>query len=100
MTSTGRILAWMGVLAFTALVIFLSFNRHSKSGYFNYHSEIWADKAGYYVYLPAAFKFNFDSRQFPDSIQIKTGGGFELLQDQQKVVTKYPYGVALLQAPF
>ena len=86
-------------LVLSGVMIFLTFNKHSKSGYFNYHSEIWADKAGYYVYLPATFKYQFDTSQFPDSIDVKTGNGFEL-RDDNKVITKYTYGVALMQMPF
>lgn len=79
------------------LMVFLTFNRHSRSGYFNYHSEIWADKAGYYVYLPAAFKYNFDPQKFPQNIDKETGDGFALTD---KVLSKYTYGVAILQSPF
>ena len=55
-----RLLYRLGVFSFIVITLFLTFNKHSKSGYYNYHSEIWADKAGYYVYLPAVFKFNFN----------------------------------------
>lgn len=84
------------------LLIFLSFNqhRHSKKGYFNYQSEIWADNAGYHVYLPATFIYGFDARKFPDSIDVRTGDGFQLNLKTGVVNTKYSYGTALLQAPF
>lgn len=85
---------------FSAMVLFLSFNKHSKSGYFNYHSEIWADKAGYYVYLPSALIHGFNAEAFPDSIDVKTGKGFTLDTEHNKVLTKYTYGVALMQLPF
>ncbi len=85
---------------FSGLVLFLTFNRHSKSGYFNYHSEIWGDKAGYYVYLPAATKYNFNPEKFPDSIDLKTGNGFRLDYENKRVLTKYTSGVAILQLPF
>ena len=96
----ARIAYTLGIFLFSALCIFLTFNRHSKSGYFNYHSEIWADKAGYYVYLPGALKYDFDPIAFPDSMDAKTGHGFTLDKEQGKVITKYTYGVALMQAPF
>jgi len=96
----AKYLYTIGVLCFIGFTLFLTFNRHSKSGYYNYHSEIWADKAGYYVYLPAALKFNFNPNNFPDSVDIKTGNGFILDQENDKVITKYTYGVALLQMPF
>jgi len=88
------------IFCFAGLLVFLTFNRHSKSGYFNYQSEIWADKAGYYVYLPAALKFNFEANKFPKSIDEKTGLGFKLDSTNNKVNTKYTYGVALLEFPF
>ncbi len=87
-------------ICFAALALFLTFNRHSKSGYFNYHSEVWADKSGYYVYLPAAVNFNFNPSNFPDSVDSKTGGGFTLDYSTGNIITKYTYGVALLQLPF
>jgi hypothetical protein len=96
----ARHLYIIGILCFFGITLFLTFNRHSKSGYFNYHSEIWADKAGYYVYLPAAFKFNFNPDNFPDSIDANTGNGFTLDEINGKVITKYTYGVALMQSPF
>lgn len=83
-----------------AFLLFFSLNRHSKAGVFNYHSEIWADKAGYNVYLPALFIYNFEAKNFPDSVDFKTGEGFLLNKNTNKVITKYPYGVALLQSPF
>lgn len=85
---------------FYGLVLFLSLNRHSRSGRYNYHSEIWADKAGYMVYLPAAFCYRFEARNFPDAVDVRTGEGFRLDLVGNRVETKYPYGVALLQAPF
>lgn len=101
--SNRQIKRWLiktGFLLFSAIVLFLSFNRHSKSGQFNYHSEIWADKAGYYVYLPALFNYNFDAAAFPDSIAAKTGDGFQLDSAHNKIITKYSSGVAMLQMPF
>lgn len=88
------------LVCFAGLLFFLTFNRHSKSGYFNYHSEIWADKAGYYSYLPAALKYDFKASNFPTSIDSLTGGGFKLDHVNDKVKTKVTYGVALLQLPF
>lgn len=90
----------IGIFCFLGITLFLSFNRHSKSGYFNYHSEIWGDKAGYFVYLPAAINYGFNANNFPDSIDINTGGGFTLDYSKGKVITKYTYGVALMQLPF
>ena len=84
----------------TALLIFLAFNRHSKTGIYYYRSQIYADKAGYYIYLPAAFIYQFDASAFPDSVDVKTGNGFQLEHENNKILTKYFYGVSLMQAPF
>lgn len=83
-----------------ALSVFLTLNRHAKSELFTYHAELWSDKAGYYVYLPATFLYGFEARRFPAGINQRTGGGFDLDLATNRVGTKYPYGVALLQAPF
>jgi hypothetical protein len=84
----------------TALLIFLAFNRHSKTGIYNYRSQIYADKAGYYIYLPATFIYQFDARAFPEDVDVKTGNGFQLNSTNNKVITKYFYGVSLMELPF
>jgi len=83
-----------------SILLFLTFNKQSRNGVFTYKSQIWGDKAGYYVYLPAAFKYQFNSTLFPDSIATKTGNGFKLNLENQIVYTKYSLGVALMQMPF
>lgn len=95
-----KLYLWSGVLVFALLAVFLTLNKHSRSGIFNYHSEIWADKAGYYVYLPAALKYDFEANRFPENVDSLTGKGFQLDTAQNKVFTKYSYGVALMQLPF
>ena len=82
------------------LFSFLSLNRHSQSKIFTYHSELWADKAGYNVYLPSLFIYDFDATNLPDSLDYKVGNGFTLNRLSGKIITKYPYGVSLLQSPF
>ena len=83
-----------------ALFSFISLNRHSKSKIYTYHSELWADKAGYNVYLPSLFIYDFDASKFTDSLDYKVGNGFTLDASSKKIITKYPYGVSLLQSPF
>jgi hypothetical protein len=95
-----KIPATIACLLFAALCIFVSLNKHSKSGYFNYHSAIWADRAAYYVYLPALFDYHFDAASFPDSIEAKTGGGFRLNRESGIVTTITTYGVAFMELPF
>jgi hypothetical protein len=95
-----KIITFAIFFGFAGLVLFLTFNKHSKSGFYNYHSEIWSDKAGYYIYLPSTFIYNFDTEKFFQGIEEKTGNGFLLDHQQNKIRTKYTYGVAFLQMPF
>lgn len=82
------------------LFAFISLNRHSVARNFTYHSELWADKAGYNVYLPALFIYDFNANQLPENLEMKTGNGFHADSLSGKIITKYPYGVSLLQSPF
>ena len=93
----NKIRNWV-LLFFLLFTIFLTLNRHNKSGIQNYHCEIWADKAGYYIYLPALFIYDFKSEKLPLDIDKKTGSGFHVKNG--KIITKYSYGVALMQSPF
>lgn len=95
-----RVPLLVGAALLFGLFIFLSLNWHSHSPKFTYHSEIWADRAGYHVYLPATFDYAFDPRAFPAGIDSLTGSGFSSDHSTNRIITKYPYGVALLQAPF
>jgi len=85
---------------FYIVCCFLSFNRHSKAAVFNYHSEIFSDKSGYYIYLPALFIYDFKAERLPTHIDIKTGKGFSIDTVNHKIFTKYTYGVALMESPF
>ncbi len=90
----------LGALLLFGACIFLSLNWHSHSPKFTYHSEIWADRAGYHVYLPAAFDYHFDPEAFPKGIDHRTGNGFLLDSIPGRVITKYPCGEAMLRIPF
>ena len=87
-----------------ALFAFLTSNKHSHSregwGYINYQGVVFADMAGYYVYLPATFNYQYNPHLFPDTMDARTGNGFGLHMETNKVFTKYTYGVALLEMPF
>ena len=85
------------VLFFFAL-LFISLNRHSRHPLYSYHSQLFADKAGYQVYLPAFFYYDMDANKMPIDILEKTGNGFRF--EGNKIITKYPIGVAFFQAPF
>ena len=66
--------------------------------YSGIRNVINADAAGYYVYLPAFFIYDFKADDFPDSISQNCGNGFQL--ENNKVISKYPLGVAMAYSPF
>lgn len=80
------------------IIIFLTYVRHSSNKNFTYQSEIWADRAGYYIYLPATFIYGYYEQNYPKDIVNKTGYGFEFKNG--KLINKYPIGVAMMQLPF
>ncbi|NQV01236.1 MAG: hypothetical protein HQ542_01200 [Bacteroidia bacterium] len=82
------------------LSLFLSFQIHHDRGFFNWKSELWADRSGYYIYLPATFLYGFDISKAPEKIHEKTGNGFRIDEIKGKIRTKYPYGLAVLLSPF
>lgn len=96
-TTLKSLLAWVFITLVVALLID---NRHHKSGTFNWTTPMWGDQAGYYVYLPGLFIYDFDAKSFPEKIEEKTGFGFSLDQDKNKVISRYTSGIAILQAPF
>ena len=73
---------------------------HKDSTKFNDRNELWSDRAGYYIYLPATFFYHFDTRAMAADLDTKTAGGFSINTLKNKVDTKYTYGVALLASPF
>lgn len=82
------------------LSIFLTFNKHSKDKAHSYHGVIWADAAGYYVYLPMWFIYGNDASTFPNRIPEQTGNGFHVDSVNNKIITKYYCGSAILMTPF
>lgn len=83
-----------------AVFVFLAFNRNWKFGFYNYHDEIWADKAGYHVFLPATFIYHWDAAKMPPGADYNTGGGFRTDAWRNGILTKYPPGVAIMRVPF
>lgn len=94
-----RIVTSLILLLLTSTFVFLTFNMHRNAVPFTFKSEIYGDKAGYYVYLPAVFIYDLDAERLPEKFQKETGKGFSLTEDH-KFYTKYSCGVALLQSPF
>jgi hypothetical protein len=90
---------WFFYLLFcTSLVLTWFF--HKDAARFSDRHELWSDRAGYYIYLPATFFYHFDTRRMPADLDIRTGGGFSIDTLNNKIDTKYTYGVALLASPF
>ena len=82
------------------VLLFLTFNMHSKLKTNTYHGVIWADAAGYYAYLPMWFIYGNNSMNWPANIETNSGNGFKLDTNTNTIKNKYFSGVALLQAPF
>jgi hypothetical protein len=97
MQSKKKYLLWGFLLV---VLTFAALNRHSRSKPFHYSSQIMSDKAGYYVYLPALFLYEFKSSKFPTKVDSLTGDGFQLNLKDNEVHSKYPVGVAVLVSPF
>jgi len=72
----------------------LSLYRHKDIDSNSFRTEIWADRAGYYVYLPTTFIYNFSTEKFSENIESKTGEGFVVNKEKNRIETKYTYGVA------
>lgn len=81
-----------------ALIFLLTHLRQNAIN--NYGCEVCADKAGYYVYLPAVFNYGFHASDFPVNSDASRGYGFHLDSVANKVVTKFTCGVAIMQTPF
>ncbi len=64
----------------------------------DYHSSLFADPGGYNVYLPGIFNGWFFGK-VPAKADSIVGNGF-IITENKKIITKYPYGVSLLQSPF
>jgi len=64
----------------------------------DWRGDLYADKSGYFVYLPATFIHGFYQENFPDSIEFKLGHGFGF--EDGKLRNKYTCGVAILTTPF
>lgn len=80
--------------------MFLSLNMNSKYKIFTYKSTMWADASGYYVYLPATFIYQWDSKKIPSGMDTLTGRGFSIDTIKNVLFTKYTSGISYLQLPF
>lgn len=85
------------ILIITGLLIY---TKRKPREYFHYKGEIFADQAGYYMYLPAVFIYDFNGENLTPNLVSKVGFGFSVDSTTGKMITKYSIGVALLQSPF
>lgn len=92
-----RILIFAGLLALyiISVRIALNFNNFRIN---DWRSELFADKGGYYIYLPATFIYGYYQSAYPEGIEYSMGQGFRF--EDGKLFTKYPPGVAILVSPF
>ena len=90
----------IALILLTTWGISSSWKYNSHYDRWDWRSDLRADAAGYYVYLPGAFHWNFLAEQVPDSLVEIAGRGFSLDRESNRIVTKYFYGSAVLQAPF
>ena len=79
--------------------ISLSFPINFPGGQPKGGTEFFADKAAYYVYLPATFIYHWDIKKFPEKIDEKTRG-FTLNYKRDRLIIKHTCGVALFLLPF
>jgi len=82
------------------VILIPSLKYHSGRGYLNWKSEIYADRAGYYIFLPATFYYQWDPKKAPLKMDEKTGFGFVYDYQNGKIRTKYSCGLAFPIAPF
>jgi hypothetical protein len=89
------------VLLVLGFIVAISAIDMARRQYINQKIEwkrnIFADGAGYYVYLPWFFIYDCNASQLPENIEKTTGYGFKIIEN--KVKTKYTIGIALMQTP-
>jgi hypothetical protein len=88
---------WVYLILFLAVFALINIRQNRIT---NFNCEICADKAGYYIYLPALFHMGFSASEYPEGFEKEHGDGFVLDRTQNKVISKYAAGVAFLLAPF
>ncbi|MFN3528732.1 MAG: hypothetical protein ACK417_02260 [Bacteroidia bacterium] len=97
--STLKPSAKFGWLLLAIFLVFLSFKHMKRHKYFSWEGPVWADVAGYFVYMPASLYYEWDGNRVPEAAVERLGMGFSL-EENGIIRTKYTYGVALMQLPF
>ncbi|MBK8340367.1 MAG: hypothetical protein IPK99_10440 [Flavobacteriales bacterium] len=107
-TAAQRLFAWAGsskgvwwcALAFFLFFLSASWRDHAKIPLDDWRSDLRADAAGYYIYLPGLLHHGMRAAAVKDSVVELAGNGYSLDRERDRIVTKYTYGTALLMAPF
>jgi hypothetical protein len=84
----------------TIFSLFATWYAHKGRERFDWLSEMWADKSGYYIYLPATFMYQWDYEKIPKDLDAKNGWGFVIDHNNQKIYTHFYYGESILLSPF
>ncbi|MCC7501017.1 MAG: hypothetical protein IT229_00715 [Flavobacteriales bacterium] len=95
--------AWMVALLFPVLLFWWvgeSWRYNRQIEQLDWRSDLRADAAGYYIYLPALFQYSFRASGVDENARVGSAAGFHLDRQKDRIVTKYTYGVALLELPF
>lgn len=77
-----------------------SLTYHQPHPYFSIENRLFSDEAGYYVYLPATFLYQWDASRFPARVDANLDHGFTVTPEDNLIWSKYPVGVSMLEAPF
>jgi hypothetical protein len=64
------------IILTTILLGGLASSYSGKQPYGFFRNAQWADKGGYYIYLPHAFIYDLDADAVPDSLYEQTGLGY------------------------
>ncbi len=88
---------WIYLLLFVVIFILTNIRQSMVT---NFHCEICSDKAGYYMYLPALFQLGFGAENYPEGFDALHGDGFHIDRENDRIITKFTCGVAMLLLPF
>jgi hypothetical protein len=83
------------VIAVIAVTVALYIHGTSIVNNHHYLQYLWSDQEGYYMYLPAVFIH----KTFVN-IPVRTTFEYKPYKDTQKILTRFTYGIALLELPF
>jgi hypothetical protein len=90
-------------LLFLILFVWLgshAYKRHANIAWNDWQTEITADGAGYYIYLPMWFDQGYEASHYRKGLDKQLGNGFSLDDPSGIVRTKYFSGTALMLSPF